>query len=187
MAKVKLAPAVEAIRGHVGDMLFRHQFDQEYVGKMPDFSGVVPTENQIAQQDKFRLATVYGKAVMANATTKAEYAAAGKSRQVPAFALAVADFLNPPVVDEIDLSGYTGKIGDKISIRASDDYKVASVSVAIRDQGGAVLESGATVKQTDGSWQYTATSALAEGQAVSIEVSAKDAPGHTTTRTQARS
>jgi hypothetical protein len=187
MAKVKLAPAVEAIRGHVGDMLFRHQYDREYVGKMPDFSGVLPTENQTAQREKFRLATVYGKACMANPTTKAQYAAAGDARMIPAFAVAVADFLNAPVVDEIDLSAYTGKIGDTISVRASDDYKVASVGIAIRDQGGSLLESGAAVLGTDGSWDYTTTSALAEGQAVSIEVTATDAPGHKTTRTQARS
>jgi hypothetical protein len=188
MAKVTLNPTFEAIHGHVGDMVFRRLDGHEFVGKMPDRTGIVPTENQVAQQDKFRLAALYGKAVMADAVTKKVYVDAGGRLGIPAFALTVADFLNPPVVDEIDLSAYAGKIGDKIAVRASDDVDVQGVSVAIRDQGGAVLEEGAAVlTPTSGAWTYTATTALAQGQAVSIEVSATDRPGHKTTRTQARS
>lgn len=188
MAKVKLNPTLEAIHGHVGDMVFKRFEGQEIVGKMPDRTGIVPTENQVAQQDKFRLAALYGKAVMADPATKKIYVDASGRLGVPAFALTVGDFLNAPVVDEIDLSAYAGKIGDKIAVRASDDVEVQEVSVAIRDQGGVVLEQGAAVFTANtGAWTYTATTALAQGQAVSIEVSATDRPGHRTTRTQARS
>lgn len=188
MAKVVLAPAFEAIRGHIGNMVYKKWQEEEIVGKMPDFTGVVPTEDQVAQRDKFGLAVVYGKSVMVDPTTKAVYTGVSKTRGIPVFALTVADFLNPPVVDEIDLSAYTGKIGEKIKVRASDDVEVTGVSVAIRDQGGAVLEQGAAaITAGSGVWSYTTTTALAEGQAVSIEVSATDLPGHKTTRTQARS
>jgi hypothetical protein len=99
----------------------------------------------------------------------------------------VGDFLNPPAVDEIDLSSYTGKIGDEIRIRASDDVDVQGVSVAIRAQGGAVIEEAAAVLSPGkGVWSYTATTDLQAGQAVSIEVSATDRPGHKTTKTQQR-
>jgi hypothetical protein len=35
----------------------------------------------------------------------------------------VADFFNALAVDEIVLSGYTGKTGETIKIRASDDFE----------------------------------------------------------------
>ena len=35
----------------------------------------------------------------------------------------------------------------------------------------------------EATWSYTATTALAQGQAVSIEVSATDRPGHEGTKT----
>jgi hypothetical protein len=78
-------------------------------------------------------------------------------------------------------------IGDKISIRASDDVEVSGVTLTIRDQGGTVLESGAAVwTPASASWVYTATTALAQGQAVSIEVTATDRPGHSTLKAQER-
>jgi hypothetical protein len=187
MAKVKLAPAVEAIHGHVGSMLFKRWENEEIVGKMPDRTGIVPTANQLVQQNKFRLAALYGKTGMADPQTKELYATAAAGRGVPVFALMVADFLNAPAVDEIDLSAYTGKVGEKIRARVSDDFEVASVSVVIRAQDGAVVEQGAAVKGADGlTWTYTTTTALQAGQAVSIEVTATDKPGNTNTRTQAR-
>ena len=187
MAKVKLAPAVESIRGHVGNMLFKRWEHQEIVGKLPDRSGIVASANQLAQQNKFRLATVYGKACMADPDTKQPYQDKADSRGVPAFALMVADFLNAPVVDEIDLSAYTGKAAEHIRVRVSDDLEVTGVAMTITAQGGAVLETGAAVKGADGlTWTYTTTTALAEGQAVVIGVAATDKPGNVATKTQAR-
>jgi len=155
---------------------------------MPDRTGIVATANQVAQQDKFRLAALYGKAALADPDTKQVYEDAAARKGIPVFALTLGDFLNAPAVDEIDLSGYSGKANEPIRIRASDDVEVSGVSVAIRDQGGAVLEHGVAAKAAGSlSWTYTTTTALQAGQAVSIEVSATDLPGHTTTRTQAKS
>ena len=106
MAKVKLSPALEAIHGHVGEMVFKRFAGHEIVGKMPDRTGIVPSANQLAQQDKFRLAALYGKAVLADPETKQVYQDAAARKGIPAFALTVADFLNAPAVDEIDLSAY---------------------------------------------------------------------------------
>jgi hypothetical protein len=187
MAKVKLAPAVESIRGHVGNMLFKRWEGQEIVGKLPDRAGIVASVNQLAQQDKFRMATIYGKAAMLDPETKQLYADKADSRGVPTFALMVADFLNAPIVDEIDLSAYTGKAAEQIRVRVSDDLVVSAVAMKVSAAGGALLETGAAVKGADGlMWTYTTTTALAEGQAVSIEVSATDKPGNITKKVQAR-
>ena len=187
MAKVKLNPALEAIHGHVGDFVFKRFAGAEYVGKMPDRTGIVPSEDQLAQMDKFRLAALYGKAVLADPVAQAVYADAAARKGIPVFALTVGDFLNAPAVDEIDLADYTGKIGDVIGIRASDDVEIKGVTVAIREQGGDILEQGVAVwTPASATWKYTATTDLAQGQAVSIEVSATDRPGHKTSKVQQR-
>jgi hypothetical protein len=69
MARVKLNPALEAIHGHVGDLVFKRFGGHEIVGRMPDRTGIVPSADQLAQQDKFRLAALYGKAVLAHPQT----------------------------------------------------------------------------------------------------------------------
>jgi hypothetical protein len=187
MAKVTLNPAIIAIQGHVGDLVFKRFEGSEIVGKMPDRTGIVPSADQLAQQAKFRLAALYGKAVLADPQTKQVYDDASARKGIPAFALSVGNFLNAPAVDEINLAAYTGKTGDKISVRASDDIEVQGVTVCIRAQGGAVLEQGAAVfTPATASWTYTATTDLTVGQAVSIEVSATDRPGHAGNKTQAR-
>jgi hypothetical protein len=186
MAKVTLNPALKAIHGRVDDLVFKRYNGHEMVSPVPDRTGIVPSANQLAQMDKFRLAALYGKAALADPQTRTVYEDAAARKGMPVFALTVADFLNAPAVDEIDLSDYAGQIGDKIAVRASDDVEVKGVQVAIREQGGAVLEQGAAVLETaSNTWVYTATTTLAQGQAVSIEVSATDRPGHKTTKTQA--
>jgi hypothetical protein len=45
-------------------LIFKRWEGREIVAKMPDRTGIVPTENQLAQMEKFRLAALYGKAVL---------------------------------------------------------------------------------------------------------------------------
>jgi hypothetical protein len=45
MARVVLNPVLEAIHGKVGDLVFRRINSHEFVGKVPDRTGVVPTAN----------------------------------------------------------------------------------------------------------------------------------------------
>jgi hypothetical protein len=176
---------VEAIQGAIGDLVYKTYNHREIVARMPDRTGIVQTASQIAQQDKFRLATLYGKSVLADETTKQLYDdAAARKGLVAGFAVAVADFLNPPVIREVDLSEYTGKVGDTIDIRATDDVEVKGVGLTILDQGGAKVEEGAAAwNAATATWRYTTTAALAQGQSATIEVTATDIPGHKGTRT----
>jgi len=91
----------------------------------------------------------------------------------------VADFFNAPSVDEVDLSGYGGAAGDKIVIKASDDFEVLGVNVALTNGDGSPLESGAAIETPvkSGRWVYTATSAVTTGTTVRIAVIASDRPG----------
>jgi hypothetical protein len=64
---------------------------------------------------------------------------------------------------------------------------VQGVAVAILAQNGDVIEQALAVwTPASGAWVYTATTDLAQGQSVSIEVTATDRPGHHSTKTQVR-
>jgi hypothetical protein len=187
MAKVKLNPFLEGIHGKVGELVFKRYADEVIVARAPDTGDAPPTEAQAAQRERFRLAVLYGKAVVADPETKALYETAARAKGMPVFALAVGDFLHGPAVDEIDLSAYTGQAGQKIGIRAHDDFELTGVAVVIRKADGAVLEQGLATQGSDSIWAYTTTAALPAGQTVMIEVTATDRPGHKTTKSQAKS
>ncbi len=188
MAHVRLNPAIESIRGRVGDFVYKTFEGQDIVTRVPDFSNRVLTDAQKAAIEKFCRAAGYGKIVMADEQAKTLYEQVAKSRHQPLFSLIMQDFLNAPQVEEVDLSGYTGQAGEKIYVVASDDFEVMAVHVTISEESGDPIETGAAVKSTDGSgrWVYTTTAPAPPGTPITIGVSATDRPGHTGTKTQTR-
>jgi hypothetical protein len=117
--------------------------------------------------------------VLADPEARALYEEAAAAEGKPIFSLTVADFFNAPTVDEVDVSAYTGAAGDEIVVTAADDFDVAEVQVALTDDGGAELESGAAAETPadSGRWVYTATMDVAAGTTVRIAVTALDRPG----------
>ena len=146
MAKVKLNPVLEQMRGPIGDLVFKHYGDAVVVGSKPDRSGVQPTDAQLQHQERFRQAVLYGQLVMADPEKKALYAEAAKASGKPLFSLTIADFFNAPAVDEVDLSAYAGEVGNPIVVRAHDDFAVVSVRVSITKSSGEAIESGEAVQ-----------------------------------------
>jgi hypothetical protein len=184
MAKVKLNPVLQKIQGKFGDIVFKRHNQNVVMSRKSDGGDKPPTEAQVAQRRKFLLATRYAKSVLNDSEKKAFYESAAKSSGTPVYALAVGDYLKSPVVDEIDLSGYTGKAGETIRIQAHDDFEVTGVEVAITDSNGAVLEQGAAVSATDTlEWTYVTTTELPDGTQVSVTATAIDHLGHKGTKT----
>ncbi|MBC8333346.1 MAG: hypothetical protein H8E28_15300 [Anaerolineae bacterium] len=179
MAKVKLNPILEQVRGKVGDLVFKRYGEGVIISQKPDMTGREPSAAQLAAQERFKQAALYGKMVMADPETKALY----DERAKPVFSLTVADFFNAPSVDEVDLSGYSGAAGDEIVIMAHDDFDVTGVQVALTDGDGNAIESGAAVETPadSGRWVYTATAEVETGTTVRIAVTAEDRPGGTGT------
>ena len=66
-----------------------------------------PTPGQQAQQERFKLGAVYNHTALADPVTGALYRARAEAKGQPVFSVAVADFFNEPVVDEIDLTMQT--------------------------------------------------------------------------------
>lgn len=180
MAKAKLNPILEQVRGKVGDLVFKRYEDETVISRKPDMEGVEPTAAQTAARERFRQAALYGKMVMADPAAKAIYEEEAKGRGQPVFSLTVADFFNAPSVDEVDLSAYAGRVGDAIAIRAHDDFDVTAVSVAVTKADGSAVEEGAATETpaNSGRWVYTATAVVPTGTSVRIAVTATDRPGH---------
>src|SRR6185503_3841547 len=126
---------------------------------------------QLAQRDAFAEAAAYGRSVLGNPTLRPLYEAVARFVRKPVFAVAIGDYFTPPRVRIINVTGYHGHVGDKILILASDDVDVMSVSVALKEPTGAVIEQGAAIK-TGEDWYYTATTVVALGHAIKIDVTA---------------
>jgi hypothetical protein len=184
MAKVEMNAITQHFSGRLGDIIFRRFAGKLFAGMRPKpFTGP-PTEGQIDVRLRFRKGISYAKAMMLDPVARSAYEQFGLNHQKSAFTAAVGDFFRSPSVDDIDLSLYKGKIGEKVVIMADDDVEVLAVQVVIRNQAGAIAEQGAAVL-TAGKWIYTATTALPLAQTATVEVTAKDRPGNVGTKQKA--
>lgn len=183
MTKVKLNPIIEGLSGQFGDIVFRQTANDGLIlSHKPDRSGVIPTPDQLDARERFRQATVYGRMALADPTSRALYDDAADKKGKPVFALMVADFLNAPLIDELDVSEYTGAAGSPIYIRTHDDFMVQGVKINIADTGGTALEAGEAAIEPGGTgrWVYNASTAVDAGTNVRIIVTVTDRPGGST-------
>lgn len=185
MARVKKNILVQGLSGMLGKTLvFRQVGDETIVTSRPVRNGE-STVKQKAQQAKFTQAVQYANGQMADPVAKAEYELAKEKLFDTGFNIAVADFLSAPSVKEVDTAAYKGKVGDKIRIRAVDDFKVTSLQVQILKADNSVAEQGVAVQQANKiDWVYTATTAIAAIAGFKVVASAKDKPGNANSQTK---
>jgi len=183
MAVSKKNIIIEGLSGKIGNLVFRRRKTdgKVFVAVPPSPHRTAPTGEKKRMNDKFKRAVLYGKSVIANPATKALYAQSISGGQT-AFNLAVADFLNAPVIEEIDVSSYTGKAGSVIRIKATDNFKVASVLVKIADADGTQIEVGEAIqdKIDDQYWLYLTNEFNELLPGSMITVIASDLPMNTT-------
>ena len=180
MSKINNNPLLKGASGMLGDVVvYRQVRGNVIMANKPKKSNII-TENQKPVRDKFKKAVNYAKRQMLDATSKADYAKKISAKLASAYMVALTDFLVSPTVDQLDLSGYDGGIGDKILVQASDDFKVESVFVSILSASNAVLESGPAIQNANGEWEYTATVANANVATAKYQIQAKDKPGNVT-------
>lgn len=186
MAESKNNIVTHGLSGKVGDLIvFRTRGSKTFVSSTPREHAGEPTEAQKHQQKRFQEATIYAKIALANPETKAAYKAAAEEGESP-YNVAVADFMHAPDIDEIDVSNYTGKIGDIIAVTVTDDFKVAEVSVTILNEEGAEVEHGLAQSALGGlQWVYTAKVDNSSPTGDKIIIRASDIPGHLSEKEQA--
>jgi hypothetical protein len=168
-------------RGSLGkELVFRQWEGKTVVAKAPGSREGDPTAAQVQTQEKFLLASRYGRAVIKGQDQgiRDAYTAALRPRQ-NLYSRAVEDFLSPPVVSVIGASRYTGTSGGQITVRAVDDFRVTAVQVEIYAANGALLEKGNAEQQVNGiDWTYTATQANSPLTGSKIKAIAIDVPGN---------
>lgn len=185
MAKSAKNLVLHGASGKLGDQIVIRQLGGETIlSQAPGRRDAEPTPSQIAQQQKFQQAVLYGRAQIADPIAKAEYEAkAGGLKS--AFNVAVADFCHSPDIDEIDVTAYQGAIGDTIRVRVTDDFKVEQVHVSIQNSDGSLVEEGDAVQQSNEiDWVYTATADNTSTEGDKIVIRATDKPGNLATEEQ---
>jgi hypothetical protein len=182
MAESKNNVLTHGLRGKVGGMLvFRQMHGKTFVSTVSEKPEEV-SEKQKLQRRKFRNATIYGKSSLEIPESKEIYEAAAAKKGRTPFIAAVADFLNAPEIELIDLSNYTGQPGDIIKIEAHDDTLVKEVHVSIINSDGSTIEEGYALPDASGYvWTYTAQQNNDNFDGNKIVVSVSDLPGNVTT------
>lgn len=175
MAESKDNIITHGLSGKIGNMLvFSQQNGKTIVRKMPKKRKSISPQQQ-QQAKRFQEAIIYAKNAVKNPAKKALYATEAK-QGVSAYNVAVADLLHAPQIEKIDLSNYFGKIGDKIIVKVTDDFKVASVVVTITNADGSLVEEGNALiddeQETD--WIFTATKTNADLNGDKITIHAYD-------------
>jgi len=177
MAKVRSNVVVRGLSGKFGDqMVYRQMKDgRTIVAKMPDFSSRVLSPKQEEKNERFRQAVAYAKPASKKEPLYAELAA-GTAKN--AYNVALGDWLNPPVIQRVDIAG------DVIRILAHDDVRVVGVRVTIFDGEGKVLEQGEAVLLDGDQWEYRVSSSTYQvsGSTYRVIVEARDLPGNVTRR-----
>ncbi|MDR1678277.1 MAG: hypothetical protein LBR81_00665 [Prevotellaceae bacterium] len=180
MATQKNNVVTYGLSGKIGDLLvFRQRNGQTIVSKVSEQSKTV-SEKQVTQRKRFQQAIVYSKVAVEQPETGERYKAAAKKQGLTAQNVAVADFFEAPSIEHINLTGYTGKAGDKIEVLVSDDFAVKTVRVQIINADGTMVEDGEAVPNGSVLWVYTATQNNQSLDGDKIVVSATDLPGNVT-------
>lgn len=185
MAKATNA-LTQGISGKVSGLVFRQNANGTVtVGDAPRSSSKPPTAAALAQRQRFQQAAFFGRAAMQDPAQKDAYATGTDDTVRGAYTVAVADFLNAPTIQGVDLSSYHGQIGDKITIQATDDFAVTRVHVRIQNADDSLVEEGTATAHPDGyTHYYTATAKNTSLTNDKIIVSVSDGPGNTTTKQQ---
>ena len=86
-----------------------------------------------------------------------------------AYALALGDWLKPPVIHRIERGE------GRILVEASDNIRVTRVQVTLLGEGGTVLEKGEALQREGYWWEYAA-----QAQSKTVIAEAWDLPGNVT-------
>ena len=181
MAKVAKNIVLYGASGKLGDQIvIRQRGGTTILAQAPGERKSEPTEAQRIHQSKFQQAIIYGKKVVADAAEKAEYEVKAEGLKT-GFNVAVADFFHAPSVDEIDLTNYSGQVGDTIRVRVVDDFRVVQVQVGIYNADGSLVEQGDAVQDDNVlDWLFTGTVINESTDGDKIVVKASDKPGNIT-------
>lgn len=173
---------VRKLKGKFADqVVFKEANGHSVMANVPEQSDRPPSAAQESTRDAFRMASNYAKNALKDPELKALYEATAQNGQ-SAYSAAMTDFLTPPEIKTLDVSGYKGMEGGVIAVRAFDPYTVKGVQVIITAADGSTLEEGeATPDSNQNYWLYTAQKNADPVAGTIVTAIAKDYPGNTGT------
>ncbi len=180
MTKIRNNPLLQGASGKLGNTVIFKQWQGQVIMANIPAKRRFTSEAQKKNNAKFQDANRYAEKVMKLPKEKAEYAKGIAPNKNCAHRVAVVDFLNVPVVHYVKANQYSGAIGDVITIKATDDFKVTAVGVYITNSAGVLLEKGEAVQspRKRHMWKYITAVANENVHGTRINVIAFDKPGH---------
>jgi hypothetical protein len=183
MAEVKNNIVTHGVSGKLGEMIVFRQVNGKTIMAMAPKQTGKYSDKQLEAKRRFQSAVIYGKAATADPLVKAEYEKGKGGKFTSAYQVAVADFLVAPDIQEVNLKEYKGNVGDVITIRVTDDFKVDEVTVSIHNPDGVLVEEGKAVQLLGGvDWTYKATVKNESLAGDKITITAYDMPGNETVK-----
>jgi len=183
MAKTK-SLLTAGLRGTVGGTLvFRRLNGETVVAAAPVPSSKQPSEGQVLQRERFRLASLYAKRALNDPELQIDYELLAKAKKLPsARAAAIADYFRSPEILNAKIS--TEESGAVVVEAIVVDYlRVKSVTISAISPDGPVLETGNGVLGNDNqTWTYTVQDSAGLVAGISFEITATDLPGNVTTK-----
>ena len=173
--KVTFNRSISSMRGRLDDLVFREQHGQTVVMPFtarPDN----PSEAQQNGRDRFKAAQAYAARVLADPLKRDCYRTLAAARKCPPNALLISNFLNPPVIDQVELAEFQGKANDPIRVLASDGIEVTAVTVKISRADGTAIGSDKAARDHD-VWVYRCPTPVVGQGMVQIEITAQNRAG----------
>ena len=188
MGKVDTTAIASGVRGKVGNLVFRRRGSAVVTSLMPRTRPDRPlSAAEVEVRARFKQASVYATTVLTDPAQLEFYTEIANEQELGGpRAAAIRDYLRPPAVESVDVSGYQGHVGDTIKVVATDDSGVTGVTLTLRTNS-AVIETGPATMgvSPDAPWVYTATVAV-QGQSVIVEATALDRAGNSAGRQAVR-
>lgn len=186
MAKSENNEVMYGARGKVGNLVvFKNYYGQTVIAKARR-KQKNPTSTRMQQlfKERFKEGVIYAKGVLQDPVLTGFYSPYVKDG-VRVYNLALADFCKMPEIKGIDTTNYLGNIGDELTIRATDNFKVQSVTVSITSANGTLIETGQAIQAANAlDWVYTTAVANPNPTGTIVTAKASDLPGNQTTASQ---
>lgn len=185
MAKSILNVVMQGASGKIGKTLVFRQLrnGETVIANRAKPRSTPPTAEEAATRERFLEATYLAKRLAKDPVLRPQYLAIAAPGQ-SAYIMAMADCLNPPQIKAINGDNYGGMVGDEITIRAIDNFKVNEVKVRILDTSDNLIEEGlATLGENKLDWIYQVSVSNLSLTGTIIEATATDVPGNKTIET----
>lgn len=196
MAHIDNNNILSAMRGRVGNLVFRRVGDKTIVSQRPVRKNETQSPRQIANRAKFAAASRYAKEALKNPHILKRYEVIAREAELSnAYTAALRDFLRPLQITGISVESTTPKCFTRslvsrvtglekvhltIRIHVTDPHTVQNIDVQLLKQKGDVVEKGVAVyDEEEGAFMFHVVAALCKIRGGSVTAEATGISGAT--------